>query len=145
MTIDEFAAELDDVARRIDNEPADVALEQCRNLILCDITDNFDKSTSPDGTAWPPRQLAGDGHPLLIETRALIDAATGKGAGSMSEIDGRELQLGIDGSIIPYAATHNFGDPVRNIPQREFIGAKEETLKECGDLIADDLLNRFWM
>lgn len=144
MTIDEFTDEMNDVASRIDREPADGALEKCRNLILCDITDNFEKSSSPDGAPWPPRQKSGDGHPLLIETRALVDAATGNGAGSINEIDGRELQLGVDGSVIPYAATHNFGDPSRNIPQREFAGAREMTLQECAEIIADELLIRFW-
>lgn len=144
MTIDEFAAELDDITRRIDKEPASGALERCRNLVLCDIADNFDKGMSADGAAWPPRQVAGDGHPLLIETRALVDAATGNGAGSINEIDGRELQLGVDGSIIPYAATHNFGDPARNIPQRKFASAQDVTLKECAELIADELLIKFW-
>jgi phage gpG-like protein len=144
MTIDEFAAELDAVSRRIDKEPADGALEKCRNLILCDMVDNFEKSMSPDGTLWPPRQKAGDGHPLLIQTRALMDAATGSGAGSINTIDGRELQLGVDGSIIPYAASHNFGDPSRNIPEREFLGAQEVTLNECAEILAEELLLRFW-
>jgi phage gpG-like protein len=144
LTIDDFAAELDDITRRVDKEPVNAALEKCRNLVLCDIADNFAKSMSPNGEAWPPRKIEGDGHPLLIETSALLDAATGNGAGSIDQLEGRMLELGVDGSIIPYAATHNFGDPGRNIPQREFAGAQEATLEECAEILAEEMLKRLW-
>ena len=106
------------------------------------IRDNFTSSATPDNEDWPPRKRIGDGHPLLIDTGAMLQAATGAGPGAESEIskDGmgeHELAVSIDAGAIPYAATHQYGDPRRNIPQREFFGMHEVAIDEAETIIAD--------
>jgi hypothetical protein len=98
------------------------------------------------GSAWPPRKDPGDGHPLLIETGALQAAATGKHAASVHRIvDRTELQLGVDPGAsneggIPWAVTHQEGNPAVNIAQREFAGISDETADKCAEIVADHKL-----
>ena len=43
------------------------------------------------------------------------------------------------GTINKYAATHNFGDESRNIPQREWLALTEGDIEEILDDIGKDL------
>lgn len=123
-------------------ESADLASflhDRARPLILQNVRDNFTSSVSPDGVQWPARKIVGDGHPLLIDTGALLQAATGGGAGHVSQIGPRSMALGVDESI-PYAAIHNYGGETRPMPQREYMGASEATEEEIAEALADYLL-----
>jgi phage gpG-like protein len=93
---------------------------------------------TPGGDPWPERKIEGDGHPLLMDTGALLQAATAGGAGHIVVLEPRSLEFGIDADSIRYAATHEFGSPDRNIPPRSYLGAGEETLDNIGDEIADE-------
>ena len=46
------------------------------------------------------------------------------------------------GATKVYAATHNFGDKKRNIPQREFLGLSSQNIIDIEDIINDFLENR---
>lgn len=101
---------------------------------------NFNSSASPDGANWPPRKVRGDGHPLLMDTGALMQAATGGGAGHVTEVSDGELFTGVDTRVkqggIPAAGIHNYGRG--KMPKREFLGVTEERLKSSVDeLVAD--------
>jgi phage gpG-like protein len=74
----------------------------------------------------------------LIDTGALLQAATGGGPGQLEVIQGREVAMGVDGRVIPYAATHNFGRG--NIPAREWAGLKPEHQEACEQIIANGLM-----
>lgn len=104
---------------------------------------NFESSTNPDGVVWEPRKHIGDGHPLLIDTGTLFGAATGLGAGGMVSIGNREAAIGVDGSIVPYAAIHNNGGETRPMPQREYMGMREEDIQAAEGLLADHCLKFF--
>ena len=39
------------------------------------------------------------------------------------------------GSNLAYAATHQYGDPRRNIPERPYLGASEQDLDELRDIV----------
>lgn len=122
--------------------PYDAALEACKPVAYQAVRDNFTSSATPDNNDWPARKILGDGHPLLIETGAMLQAATGAGPGAESEIGrdgmgGHELAIGIDSDVIPYWKTHQYGDPSRNIPQREFGGMHEVAIDEAENIIAD--------
>lgn len=106
--------------------------------------DNFTASATPDNEDWPARKIQGDGHPLLIETGALEQAAVGGGAGTIAWVGNQDVALGVDGQTVPYAATHNFGDPDRNIPEREFAGLHEMAEDECEDILADHVLGTYF-
>ena len=43
------------------------------------------------------------------------------------------------GTINKYAATHNFGDESRNIPQREWLTLADEDMEEIFDDIGEGL------
>ena len=144
QTAEQFNADMATVADKI-TALVPEALRDCEPLVSGAIMENFLGSKSPDGTTWPPRKNPGDGHPLLIETGALMLAATTPGtAGHVSRVEGDSLVVGVDkdGGIggIPGAGVHNYGFAERNVPQREFMGIDEDTADACGEVIADKLL-----
>jgi phage gpG-like protein len=118
-------------------------LHDAKLKVLQDVGRNFQEATSPTGKKWPKRRNKGDGHPLLIDTTKLSQAALGLGDGKIDEESGREFSVGVKGSVVPYAIKHQTGRNSENLPQREFMGARESTLIEIGEDIADDLLQVF--
>jgi len=132
--------ELARIAERLASGPYSPGLEKIKPIALQSIRDNFTSSATPDNSDWPPRKHIGDGHPLLIDTGSMLQAATGGGVGAIGEIGSMEMVLGVDGSAIPYAATHNYGSPNRNIPAREFEGMKEDRIDEAAEVLADFVL-----
>lgn len=128
--------------------PYDEPLAVCEQVTRQAIRDNFNSQASPDNVDWPPRKNPGDGHPLLIDTGAMMQAATGGGPGGDSrqfqDTGEHVLELSIDGSTIPYAATHNYGDPRRNMPQREFFGMHEAAIDEAEQVIADFVMTQIF-
>ena len=112
-----------------------------RKEALQAVRDNFNSSASPDNRSWPPRKNVGDGHPLLIDTGRLMQAATGGGPGHVTRVQDGELTVGVDGSKVKYAGVHNRGG--RRMPKREFMGARPPKLKQIGEIIADAGLEAF--
>lgn len=132
---DEAPAEMALLADGFENAPLQEAMQDCAVIMKQSVRDNFTSSATPDGNDWPPRKHIGDGHPLLIDTGALLQAATGGGAGHIEIIQDREVAVGVSGGVIPYAAIHNFGG--KQMPVREYAGLKPEYESECREVIAD--------
>lgn len=109
--------------------------------VLQGIRDNFTSSRSPDGKRWKPRKHKGDGHPLLIDTGRMMQAATGGGAGRIQQVDGAELTVGVNTSSVKYAGYHN--DGTKTLPQREYMGVQTKRLRKIDDVIADDGMGMF--
>lgn len=146
--VEPFAADMEQAAELLELAIPD-ALEGCKPLILDNILENFARQETPDGIAWPDRQVEGDGHPLLVETNtvgsgSLLAAATGQGGGHVCRIEDNALFIGVDklGGIggIPGAAVHNYGFEEKNIPQREYLGIGERTTELCAEVVVDKLL-----
>ncbi len=87
--------------------------------------------TAPDGTAWPAlnpaykKRKKTDGGILQLEgdlRKSIVSLVTG----------GLSVEIGTN---LVYAATHQFGDPRRNIPQREFLGLSPENEEAISGLI----------
>jgi phage virion morphogenesis protein len=135
---DEAPAQLALIADGVDEAPIHDAMRQCADIMRQSVRDNFTSSATPDGSSWPQRKIQGDGHPLLMDTGRLLQAATGGGAGQIEIIQGREVAMGVDGSVVPYAATHNFGRGA--IPAREYAGIKPEHQAACEQTIAEGLM-----
>ncbi|MCI0358644.1 MAG: phage virion morphogenesis protein [Planctomycetaceae bacterium] len=135
---DEATAQMSLMADAFEAVPLIAAMQQCAEIGRQSMRDNFTSSATPDGSNWPPRKRQGDGHPLLIDRGPLLQAATGGGAGHVEQVEDREVALGVDGSVIAYAATHNFGRG--NVPQREYAGLKPEREDACEAVIADALM-----
>lgn len=127
------------------------ALTECVELADKDIGRNFAAAAGPHSGAWPARkrdgkgQKRGEGHPLLIKTGALFQAATSPfGKGHVQEVFPRGAEIGIDPAAVPYAAAQNYGFADRNLPQREFEDVSDATMDVMAELVADqviDLLN----
>lgn len=113
-------------------------------IVRQSIRDRFDTATTPDGVPWPPRKPSpfDDGHPLLIDTGALFAAALGWGTGAIEQLANRELMVGIDGSVIEYAAVHNEVDD--NTFDREYFAPDEQAIDECEELLADYVLEQIF-
>lgn len=126
------------LAAGFDEVPITDSMVQCADVMRQSVRDNFTSSATPDGASWPPRKIQGDGHPLLMDTGRLLQAATGGGAGAIEIIQGREVAMGVDGSVVPYAATHNYGRG--KIPAREYAGLKPDAEAACQEIIADGLM-----
>lgn len=111
------------------------ALSQCRLAIREGIRRGFASATDVQtGTSWPPRKYQYP-HPPLMKTQTMANAAAGLGSGSISEINGRTLRVGVSTSAVPYAPYHQFG--TGRIAARPYVGASPETLDACGEFIAD--------
>lgn len=92
-----------------------------------------EEKESPEGDAWavwsPNYARTRDGqHSLLIGENELLDSI-------QYAIDGRGF---VDlGSNLVYAATHQFGDPERNIPERPYLGVSSDDEAALEAAIAD--------
>lgn len=115
--------------------------DKVRPIMLQAVRDNFTSSATPEGVSWPARKVIGDGHPLLMDTGALLQASTGSGTGHVTVIERDAVEVGTDGTSgtggNPYAAVHNRGGIKVPVPQREFMGASEKRLREIDEQIAD--------
>lgn len=141
---EEFSDYLTVVASDFESKSLRPVIDECVPILRQSVRDNFTSSASPDNVGWVPRKKIGDGHPLLVESGDLMQAAVGTGSGSVSEADDRSVTIGVKGDVIRYAAIHNFGGVTRPMPQREFMGAKEERLVECADIMAEYIVVNFF-
>lgn len=110
-----------------------------RPLVLQGERDLFTSSVSPDGQAWAPRVILGDGHPILMDKGNLLQAATGGGPGHISQIMPRELVLGVEGDVSG-AHWHTVG--TSRMPPRPFMGATESTEELIEERLADFVLDQ---
>jgi len=137
IEMDDFGDYLQAVVVEMESGDMSKPLRDCAPVVRQSIRDNFNSSADPENNDWVERKYVGDGHPLLIDTGKMMQAATGGGPGAVFRTGQRDLELGIDLDIVPYARRHNYGDQDDGMPKREFIGAKEEHLVECETIIAD--------
>ena len=129
MTID---IELDDKAvrralRRIAGALADPspAMRAIATHLADRAEDAFETEASPGGMPWPALKPATErarkrsGHvPITILQRS--------GALVRSILADWSDTEAVAGTNLVYAATHQFGDPERNIPARPFLGVSEQ-------------------
>ena len=113
--------------------------EVARPMVLQDERDHFTSSVSPDGVPWAPRVVLGDGHPILVDKGNLLQAATGGGAGHISQVGQQEMILGVRGDVSG-AMYHESG--TSRMPARPFMGAKQSTEDEIEEKLADFVLEK---
>lgn len=127
--------------------PYTKAMESASKIVNQAVRDNFTSSASPDGSNWPERKHAGDGHPLLIESGALLQAAVDQGSGHIERFEPFGLVKGVQGETVPYAATQNYGrDWGRGapIPAREFMGIDERGADAVAELLGDFVMTEIF-
>ncbi len=124
--------------------PYTPVLEQFEVIAHQGIRDNFTSSATPDNSDWPERKRRGDGHPLEMDTGALLQAAVGSGNGSIEEMTATDLTLGVNGEVISYAAAQNYGREEINLPSREYEGARVERIDEMEEVLSDFVTSTFF-
>lgn len=135
--MDVHARDMPDAMRSMARELSSASLVQplgtCREQVEAGFVENFQNQKGATGSQWPGRK---DNlpHPLLILSEDLLRSTQEGGGQHIEEVSDRELSVG---TSVLYAATQNFGDTSRNIPQREFLYASETTLDDCQDVVAD--------
>ena len=118
------------------------AMERASDIVNQSVRDNFTSSATPDGDDWPPRKRVGDGHPLLIETGAMMQAAVDQGSGHIERFEPQGLVKGVQGEAVPYAAVHNYGG--LKMPQREYMGLHDRGEAAVAELLADFVTLELW-
>lgn len=94
-----------------------------------------DEKTSPEGAPWPEwseqyARTRHSGHSLLQNEGDLTDSI-------LQDAEGDQVLIG---SNLVYAATHQFGDPDRNIPERPYLGLSPANL-DAIETVVEDWLN----
>lgn len=134
---DAIQAALDSLKTRGFEQP----MQEAKVMIHRGIRAGYNSSADPaTDENWPPRKRRYP-HPILIKTGAMMQAATGGGAGAIQQIRARRLTVGVDSSIIGYAYLHQVGSG--KLASRPFVGASDETVDAIGELIADAGLAAF--
>lgn len=108
--------------------------------------EGFASAVTPGGQAWPPLRpstINKKGHAtILVETGKLKASLTGRTGDSIREVvDEGPGRAGLSfGTDVPYAHFHQ--DGTLRIPQREHVGASEQTIDEFAEAIADVFTNQ---
>lgn len=130
---------LEELIRRVaDPQPA---LREIGEALLISTRERFaaGKLHGPDGEKWVPlnakylarkRRKKKDKADLILTYEGTLKDQLSY------QLDEYDLLLG---SAEVYAATHQFGDSTRGIPQREFLGLSDEDATEIQEIITDHL------
>lgn len=126
-------------------DPYDLLVDIGEHLLLS-TDEQFERQIDPEGRPW---ERVSDRYASRKEQRKVTRRA---GAVSDSrqvlqltrdmrrlvryQVDGHEL---LQGSDRIYAATHQFGDPSRNIPERRWLGLSTDDDEAIEELLVDHL------
>lgn len=91
---------------------------------------NGDEHRAPDGSQWPEwsgkySQRRPAGKSLLRDSGALVDALQHEHSADTVTVF----------AAVGWAATHQFGDPARNIPARPYLGMSNQDVHDIEDLV----------
>lgn len=112
-------------------------LESIGVEIITQTEERFEFQADVSGKSWQDisqktkeyYSKKGIGGSILSRTRQLRDTLE-------SQVNGSEV---LAGATKIYAATHNFGDESRNIPQREYLGLSSDNFKDIENIVNDFL------
>ncbi|MCG8583088.1 MAG: hypothetical protein MI757_00045 [Pirellulales bacterium] len=140
LEVEEFVEELRRIEERFEHATLHEPLRKCAQQLRLSFISNFARKENADGTKWPERKprMDDDGHPLLIDEGDLLQATTREaGRGHVEDIHDRELVIGVDADEIEYSVTQQEGSRKKNIPQRQYVYARDKHLGNCGEILAD--------
>lgn len=115
-----------------DLEPA---FRDIGELLLISHRERFRTQESPDGVPWTP--LSPKYQARKRRNRGKILVLEGWLSGRMSYAAGPDRL--VFGTPMIYGATHQFGDPARNIPARPFLGISEGDREGIFDILRDHI------
>lgn len=126
--------------RKIKNPTA--LFQTIEGSMFRDVMDHFRKEVGPNRKKWKglkletliarakKRKVPSAG--ILKDTGRLRNSIRGKSGRRFAEV----------GTNLVYAATHDFGDPSRNIPKREFMYLSEKAVRLIVDKIIPDAIEK---
>ncbi len=115
-----------------DLEPA---FRDIGELLLISHRERFRAQESPEGTPWEP--LSPKYRARKRRNRDKILVFEGWLSGQLTYAAGPDRL--VFGTNKIYGATHQFGDPARNIPVRPFLGVSENDRGEIFDILQDHI------
>lgn len=104
--------------------------------LLISHRERFNKGIGPDGAPWPDLSPAYRSHKPKNRDRVLV--LDGWLRQLIYQAGGTELRIGTDKK---YGATHQFGDPGRQIPARPFLGIDEAERQTMLETLANWLIS----
>lgn len=141
---EQYAAILEEVQDRLAELDWDRIYAAIALILEGATKENFDNEAAPDGTPWEPlkhpRRRSTGQDKILQDTGLLKASLSAQGQYHIQRHDGRAFEWGTN---LDYAATHQFGDPDRNIPARPFVGLNDEVLAEIEELLIDEIQRVF--
>lgn len=128
-------------------------LTECAHLADQAFARNFSAAAGPHSGPWAPRKQGGSGlgdaqgrtigtHPLEILTAEMFEAVTSPfGRGHIEDVGYRGAEIGVDPSSPAgaYVFAQNYGNPLKGLPQREFVDIGDEDADRMADIIADGM------
>jgi phage gpG-like protein len=137
MSPEEFSATLERFEKHLTSGSFRKPLQDMVDIFHEGVRENFIRAADDMGQAWAPRKVEpADGHPLLIDTSAMLKAAEEEGfAGNITQVEDREFTAGIDSAVIQYAPYHQFG--TRKMPARKYFYADAEALERMDEALLD--------
>lgn len=131
------ARELDRVARALVGTSLKIkgdVLEAAGDLVADQVRARIESGDreAPDGSDWPDwseayEKTRGSQQEMLLNQGDLLNSI-------QHAISGASVDVG---SNLVYAATHQFGDPGRNIPARAYLGLSADNESDLMDLVED--------
>lgn len=141
IEIEQMPSYLEQLRKHFEVPMVEPAMTKAVEILQDGFAENFETQSSPSGP-WAPRKDSKP-HPLLNESGALANAASGSGPGAIAKSNDYLARVGVDKSVvdggIPGAAVHNFGYPPKNIPQREWCVVSEERIDDIEEEIIANL------
>lgn len=144
LSLDELTKALTDLGKPVSFAPV---IKQVRQVLIGGTKTHFDSEETPDGQRWPPlkrprnrkrdrsKKRRGRGDKVLNDTGLLRTSVTAsQSQGHFEETTDHSIEWGTN---LDYAATHQFGDPRRNIPAREFLGISRDMEQDIEELVGD--------
>ena len=143
-----FKQSMDKAAKALEGDALQPALALSLDLCLENVGQHFVQSQTASGEAGVPRKQPTGDWPLLVKSGRLASSVLGDAAGLAGNVpidsQGQSEHVRVIeddqayfASTVPYAATHEHGDPSRNIPQRQFMGVDGETVDLIVGVFAD--------
>jgi phage gpG-like protein len=138
MTPEAFASMLRSLPYRVEDSGVETMHNEVANVFRAAQEQNFMRASNASDTPWPPRKR-NYAWPILRKTRRMLKAASQRNApGNIQRTIGRQLQLGIRDSDVPYAKYHQFG--TSRLPTRQFFYLRERDRKQLRPAVREHLL-----
>lgn len=139
--VEDLMQEMDSLADQLMSDGFGPELLGLGGLVREEFELHFMMAQGPDGP-WPER-VREYPHPILRKTRKLLSAATIEGAsGNVARSQESVAEFGVDGSVVDYAAFHEYGTV--KLPPRPWAYLSDTKEEEAADRFGHLLFEKFF-